>query len=51
MSIHYKNWKTISSNKYILGIVKRGLVLNFKRKNLENLLLNTLGQTENDIPQ
>lgn len=51
MSIHYKNWKTISFKKSILGIVKRGLVLNFKRINLENLLLNTLGQTENDIPQ
>lgn len=31
MSIHYKDWKTISSNKYILGIVKRGLALSFNK--------------------
>lgn len=43
ISNQYKNWKTITSDIYIRGIVKRGLILSFNKDKFNNFV-NTLGQ-------
>lgn len=37
ISNQYKNWKTITSDKYIRGIVKRGLTLSFNKDKFNNI--------------